>query len=137
MSHDTGHHTKVEYEHELVEHDQWFRHSPDEPHHQQSHGATKPIPIIVTLVGTILLVFVIAGYTLNFFDRAVADREIVNREMITDTTLAKEWHETSANWNAELSSYSWLPNADKKEIVRLPFDAAMNKVIAEYKAKPK
>lgn len=132
-SHDNqGHHTKAEFEAELTHHDDWFRHDPSEKH-QSSHGETNPWAIGGVLIALIVITFGVAFYVLNYFNRTVAAEKLVKQEQRTDISLALPLQQARADWNAQLKAYRVIDS--KAGTVAIPFDAAAEKVIAQYQSK--
>ena len=68
MTDPTETHTEAEFEASLVEHDEWFRHSVAEPHHQDSHGDTKTLVILLFMAVTVIFVFTTGMIVLKYFE---------------------------------------------------------------------
>lgn len=132
MSHghdtDHGHHTVRDYERDLVEHDSWFRHDATEPHHQEAHGQTKPLVIVVFLAVTVVLVAVVSLLCLQYFN-AFVRRELTAKVERNDAFYA-DARRVKAEWEAQLTTFGWTdPQAG---VVRVPVEIAKRQIVAEY-----
>lgn len=128
--HDThhGHDSRTQYEHQLVEHDSWFRHGGNEPHHQEAHGQTKPAVIIAFLLGTLVFVIVVGLMAYEFLKAET--RGLRTEVQERNTSFVKEYRESAAAWEARLKSYEWVDAAAGK--VSIPIVQAEKMVVAEY-----
>ncbi len=132
QSHSHGHpahetHSAADYEHELVEHDSWFRHDTAEPQHQASHGETSAIGILLTLFATVVFVFGTGGVVLVWFGHEWREFAIVQEEQKTNVT---DLRNARAEWERVLSSYEWADPATGR--VRIPLELAKSRVIDRY-----
>lgn len=128
--HDThlGHQTKHDYEHDLVEHDSWFRHDATEPYHQEAHGQTKPLVIVVFLGVTVVFVAVVAFMCIQFFNSFVRDQQTAKIER--NEAYYANTRRIKAEWEAQLTGYGWV-DAQAGQI-RVPIEVAKQQIIAEY-----
>lgn len=133
MSHGHDHlhrtHTPEEFEHELVAHDEWFRHDATEPHHQQAHGSTNTWIINAFFVATVAFVAVTALVVLALFKWDVNRVKVVQQER---TPISTEAQNLRAEWDSRLHSYQWSDPQTGR--VRVPLEVAKQLVINEYKA---
>ncbi len=124
-------HTPDEVQHALVEHDDWFRHSADEPTHQASHGDFNPYIVMACLAVTIAVVVGVIVFTLPWFGRLVQAGIVSVQENNVRYTF--EFTDKSGAWHAQLyGEPTWLD--EKNNIVRIPIDDAITQVVQEYKA---
>lgn len=126
--HDT--HTTEEFEQSLVEHDEWFRHSADEPHHQEAHGETKSQVILLFLLGTVVFVFGTGFVVLKFFE---AETRKLKATMDEAATSREEYLDANERWERELTSYGWASAIDGS--VHIPLELATREVLGEYKSR--
>lgn len=131
MTNEEAHDTRADYEQMLEEHDSWFRHSPDEPDHQEMHGKTNPYVIMAFLGATVLGVALTAALVYHsMFLPATRNLQEALLEERTDATWLAAVNEQKAAWEQELSTPAWI---DKEAgTVRLPLDVAMNEVVKRY-----
>lgn len=130
--HESGHHTKADFERELVAHDEWFRHSAEEPHHQISHGETNASKIGVFLFVVIVATFGTAWVLVKGLLRVLDYKEIARQER--NEPFVQEYRESRARWDGALTaSPEWADS--RAGTVRIPVDLAMQLVIEEYKGK--
>jgi len=130
--HDHHHHAPhnpAELHTAIVEHDDWFRHSADEPRHQQSHGDFNPYVIMGFLAVTIVIVFGSAAAIVPWFARMTDYRKHIVREANPDYN--HEFREMSELWRTELFGEPTWVN-EKENTIRIPIDDAMNLVVKEY-----
>lgn len=128
MTDPTETHTEEEFEASLVEHDVWFRHTAKEPHHQDSHGDTKTVVILMFMAATVVAVFGLGLIVLKYFE---AEARVLKADM-ENFTPRKDFDDSIERWNVDLTTYGW---ADAEAgVVRLPLDQAMAKVRAEYQS---
>lgn len=126
----SGHDTKSQYEHQLVEHDSWFRHDENEPRHKAASGSTNPVVIIAFLLGTMVFVFAVGILCIEFLGSAT--RGIRQESQERNATYVAEVRQARADWDAKLKNYEWIDsNAGK---VRIPIEKAKAMVIADYAA---
>lgn len=133
MSHSHGDtktlHDSITFEHDLEEHDSWFRHDSSAPHHQVAHGGTNAWGIIAIMVATLGLVLVTAAVTyyglfepLMRAEREKAENRPVNAEYVTMRSAAQ----------SQFNSYEWADAS--KGLVRVPLDVAKKMQMEEQKA---
>lgn len=133
MSEDTHHDTPADFEQELHAHDEWFRHTPDEPAHQEMHGQLNPYAIMAFLLVTIVVVFATAGLVHHTMTLRMTNHlKMVRQEAKTDTTLAAAYREAHATWERELTTSGWVDRSNG--VVRLPVEVAAEKVRREYRS---
>ena len=135
MAHHTSHspHDTVHYEQDLHEHDSWFRHSPDEPHHQQAHGETHAWAIVAFMVGTLAAVVVICFVVYWFMFEPLMRRE---SELVREgRAISAEFSNSRTEWERQLRSFDWTDPAAGR--IRIPLEIAKQRVIAEYAAQSK
>lgn len=133
--HHHGHDTKTlkDLEREIVEHDTWFRHEANEPHHQASHGETNGWKIIAFLFVVILLVFA-SGFAMFKYYKMAEQKEIYKKyDLRTEQFGGGELNAMKEEWNRQLSTAGWV-DANAR-VARLPIDVATQLVINDYKAK--
>ncbi len=123
-------HTEEELKQALEEHDDWFRHSPDEPHHQKAHGDFNPVVVMGFLAVTALGVFGTAVVTIGWFAREI-ETQIVTTDRQREAAYTAEYTAKRAEWQRALTGEpEWLN--EQENVVRLPIDMAMEKVAQEY-----
>lgn len=122
------HHTAKDYERALVEHDSWFRHDASEPQHQEAHGQTKPLMIVVFLAMTIVFVAIVAFLCIQYFNAFVRSEQTAKIER--NEAYYADARRSRAEWQSQLSGYGWV-DAQAGQ-ARVPIDVAMRQVIAEY-----
>jgi len=120
-------HTAADYEHELIEHDSWFRHDASEPRHQESHGETSALGILLTLFATVVFVFGTGGVVLVWFGNEWREFAHVQEEVHTNVA---EIRSARAEWQRRLSTYEWTDPAAGR--VTIPLEAAKARVIERY-----
>jgi hypothetical protein len=130
--HDPHHHTAhtpQELDQVLHEHDEWFRHAPDEPTHQQSHGDFNPYTVLGVLGATIVGVILVVIVTLGWFERLVADKRHRVQEANPDYSFRLT--ERTTAWKTQLHAEpSWVD--EKTNTIRIPIDRAIETVVKEY-----
>jgi len=130
--HHTHHHTPHttdEFQHALVEHDEWFRHSADEPTHQESHGDFNPYVVMAFLFVTIGLVFGTAVFVVMWFARLSHDQKVIVQER--NPEYNQEYVERADQWKADLyGEPTWID--EKNNLIRIPIGDAMDAVVKEY-----
>lgn len=112
-------------------HDDWFRHSPDEPHAQAAHGEINPTFIIGFLSAVIAATFGVVVLFLVYFNQVNTDLKVQNWE--ERTPLLGNYAEKRANWTAELGAQPEWADPDQT-YVTVPLDVAMQNVIESYNA---
>jgi len=134
--HDSRHHhstTVQELEHQLVEHDTWFRHDASESHHQASHGETNGFKIVVFLVVVIVFVFATAFAIIKYYNMAEQAEIVRKYDLRTPEFGLAELKAMREEWGRQLSSAGWVDPGAK--VVRLPMDLAARAVVEEYRTK--
>jgi hypothetical protein len=125
-------HTTEELEQALHEHDDWFRHTPDEPHHQEAHGDFNPYLIMAFLAVTALGVFGTAAVTVGWFAREINDK-VVSTDRERESAYTAEYTATRAQWDRDLTgSPEWIN--EQENTIRIPIELAMEKVVEQYAA---
>lgn len=132
-SHGQRAHTLQELEHQVVEHDTWFRHEAGEPHHQSSHGETNGAKIIGFLTVIIVIVAVCCAAGFQYYKMAAHHEYIRKWEKRTDAFGAAQMRATKEQWKTTLETAAWIDA--KTGVVRLPAPTAERLVIEEYQAK--
>lgn len=133
MSHGNDHlhrtHTAEEFEHELVAHDEWFRHDASEPRHKEAHGGTNTWIINTFFFATVIFVAVTGRLVMSLFKWDVNRVKVAQQEQIPISTEARNLR---AEWDSRLHSYQWADAQAGR--VRVPIEAAEQIVINEYRA---
>lgn len=133
MSHSHGDtkalHDSITFEHDLEEHDSWFRHDASEPHHQEAHGGTNAWGIIGVMAATLFVVNLTAAVTYHGLfeplmraEREKAENRPVNAEYVTMRSAAQ----------SQFNSYEWADAS--KGLVRVPLDVAKKMQMEEQRA---
>lgn len=121
------HHDTKEYETLLDTHDQWFRHDPTEPHHQEAHGSTSATKILAYLAAVIAFV---GAVSLAIYHATLVEVNALEERSQEGRTPRAEYDSLRAAWDAQLRGFEW---ADPKAgTVRVPLDVAQQLVVAEY-----
>lgn len=133
MSHphtDTKHlHDSATFEHDLEEHDSWFRHDSSEPHHKQAEGGTNAWGINAVMVATLGVVVVTAFVTYyGLFEPMMRDL----REKAEARPLSNEFTTARAAAQSQFNAYEWAD--PKKGLVRVPLDVAKRLQMEEQKS---
>lgn len=111
--------------------DEWFRHSPDEPHAQHAHGEIKPVAILTFLSAVIITTFAVIGLFLVYFATATTDLLVERDERATDTFYAAEKNTAYANWDDTLNATPQWQDMDAG-FTTLPLDRAKSAVVGMY-----
>lgn len=129
MSHGAHHEptTEQEYHETLHEHDEWFRHSAAEPHHQEAHGRTSAAIIIAFLFGTVVFVGVTGILVYQLF-LAMMDPVVVQYQ--ERSTSLTQLQSTSAEWERQLSQLGPIEGAPGR--ARVPLELARKLVVQDY-----
>lgn len=122
--HDTAH-----FIHNLEDHDSWFRHSAEEPHHQAAHGETQAWGIVAFMAGTLGVVLVTA-LVVYFFMLDPLMRRQIEKVQEGREQVRGEYVSMRSTWETQLSSYEWNDPAAGK--IRIPLDAAKKRIIESY-----
>lgn len=131
MSHSTkSPQDSIHFEEALEEHDSWFRHSPDEPHHQQAHGDTNSWAIILFMIGTLGLVLVVALVTYYGAFEPLMRQEV--ERIAEGRPMSMEFVSSVSDGQRKLSSYEWVDPA--RGVVRVPLDVAKRLQLEEHLA---
>jgi hypothetical protein len=113
------------------EHDDWFRHAPDEPHHQVAHGEFNAKLVIACLVFTCVFTFGVAIIVIPWFKREVQSQKIAVQE--TSQRVVNERDEAYSAWTQELyGEPDWINQGEGT--VSLPLPMAKGAVMEEYDA---
>ncbi len=122
-------HDSATFEHDLDEHDSWFRHDASEPHHQQSHGGTRAWAIVAVMavtLGVVLMTSFVTYYgafePLMRAEREKAEARPLDADFLTARSAAQ----------SQFNSYEWAD--PKKGLVRVPLDVAKRLQMEEQKA---
>ena len=129
MSHDPHHEplTEGEYHETLHEHDEWFRHSPDEPAHQEAHGRTSAGIILAFLFGTLVVVAVTGVLVFQLWLQMTQEVVIQNEERRTNLSQLLS---ARADWERQNSQFGLIEGAPGR--AKVPLDLAMKLVIEDY-----
>ena len=129
MSHDPHHEptTELEYHETLHEHDEWFRHTPQEPAHQEAHGRTSAGIIIAFLMGTVVFVGVTGFLVFQMF-LGMTDAEVVQSQ--ERRTPISQLLSAQADWDRQQSQFGLIEGAPGR--ARVPLDLARRLVIQDY-----
>jgi hypothetical protein len=93
------------------------------------HGEIHPALIaLVGLVGAVFTVCSIIAIAVYFNHETRLQVE----EVVEGTNVAVEYLESTARWDAELSSYGWID--EEAGTVRIPVDEAASIVAQEYES---
>ena len=134
MSHDHEPHTEAELKQELHDHDEWFRHSPDEPEHMEAHGAINSVYIIGYMVLTIVAVVVVAGLIMQYVYHTVREQRDTRIETVVPRSKVAGESEIGADavarWNEELNEWAWVEEGSTAQI---PIDVAIQQIVEQYK----
>lgn len=120
-------HTPEELQETLHEHDEWFRHTPDEPRHHHAHGTTQARLILLFLIGTLVVVFGTTMAVLVVFDQLGEGIYVENKERRTPTTQIASFR---AEWQRQLSEFSPVEGAPGR--ARIPLELAQRLVVEDY-----
>lgn len=130
MSHDHHTpHTTSELAESLHQHDDWFRHSVNEPHHQKAHGETRASVILGFLALTVLFVGVTGYVVLKIFEDLAFREVVASQERRTPTA---EVNSLRAQWDEQLSRFGWSDAGTDR--VRVPLDVAKRLVMEDYRS---
>mgnify|MGYP007011824688 CR=1 FL=1 len=122
-------HDEQELKQALEEHDSWFRHDPDEPHHQDSHGDFNPAIVMGFLGATIVGTLGVAIILFPWFTRSIQNLALEQREQ--NPGILQEQIGRVAEWDAALRGEPrWLD--EQANIIAIPIDIAMDQVVQWY-----
>lgn len=134
-------HDEAELMHELEEHDEWFRHGADEPHHQEAHGSTNIFLLGGFLAATVLFVFATSWVLVNLYFlpninnlKAEQQETVAPMSRLYDQSIggyAANIAQLDDSWNGAMTS-GMVIDADKGT-ARIPVESAMRLVIEQYK----
>ncbi len=125
-AHANATHDPAALEHELEEHDSWFRHDANEPHHQQAHGGTHAWGIIAFMLGTLALVLAVALFTYyGAFEPLMRQAH----EQAEARPLNADFATSQAAALTRFKSYEWADPA--KGLVSVPLDVAKQMQLQE------
>lgn len=115
----------VDPDHRAYTDDQWHSHK-DETPPQHAHGSVSPAVIFgVGLGGFAIVVACIALITIYF--KMETQKEVSSKQ---EVSLASGFRAKQAEWESKLRGYAWV---DPQEgVVRIPLEAAMDKVASTY-----
>lgn len=122
-------HTPSEHAHALHDHDDWFRHSPEEPTHQAAHGDFNPYLVMGSLAATILVVIVVVGLTLGWFKRLAMEKRQVVQEANTQYDIG--FRGKLDAWQTQLHSEPTWVN-ERTNTIRITIDQAIEAVVKDY-----
>lgn len=134
MSHDHEHHTEEDLKQELEHHDEWFRHSADEPSHMEAHGTINSVFIIGYLALTIAIVFIIAVGVLQYVKSSQRELRTVTEDAIPrgryfGPGTGETATQAVAGWQKELGEWAWV---EQGSVAQIPIDVAMDRVVEQY-----
>lgn len=121
-----------DHDHSDEAHDEWFRHTPDEPVAQEAHGEVNAPFIIAFLSVVILATFGVVVLFLVYFQQGLRDATSERLEQRTDQ-LALEYNEKVATWNQKLHGPSEWQDPERG-MVSVPLDLAKREVLERYGA---
>jgi len=125
-------HNPAEFRQALAEHDEWFRHTPDEPQHQEMHGQLNAWLVIGFLAITVFGVAVTSALVYHYMRALWRDARDDRLEARTEL-IASEYRDASGMWAQQLSNNAWInPEAGT---VRLTLEQASDKVIRQYEGR--
>ena len=112
-------------------HDDWHQHTAAEGAPQEEHGAQASakamgLTLIAMVVGVVLTILVLVAYFKSYVGNFKAQKQEGTTGIMTPAFEGK------LAAREKLSSYQWIDRDAKT--VRVPIDAAMQTVLAEYKA---
>lgn len=134
MAHDHGHsaaaslHDSVHYEHDLIEHDSWFRHDANAPHHKEATGQTNAWAIIAFMAATLGVVVVTGLVTYYLIFEPMMRFELVRAK--EGRAVNAEYASMRADWQKSLNSYEWADPATGT--VRVPLELAKTLQMREH-----
>ncbi len=121
-------HTIEELHQTLHEHDEWFRHSASEPHHQEAHGGTSAGIILGFLIGTLL---VVGGTSYGVFVLWERMTDALVVEMQERRTPIAPLLSARAEWAGQLARFEAIAGSPGR--ARVPLEVAMRLVIEDYR----
>jgi hypothetical protein len=119
-----------DHDHGHEAHDEWFKHTADEPDAQEAHGEVNAPFIIAFLSVVILATFAVAVLFLVYFGQALRDATTERREGRT-SILASEYNEKVAQWNQSLYGQPEWQDTERG-LVSIPLDLAKRSVLERY-----
>ncbi|MDX2114432.1 MAG: hypothetical protein SFZ24_02260 [Planctomycetota bacterium] len=117
----------MHYEHELHEHDSWFRHDAADPNHMAAHGETNAGAIVAFMAGTGGAVLIVALVVFYMIFEPLLRAEVVTKH--EGVAVNGEYVTLRSEWNQQLSSYNWSDPARGR--VSVPLAVAKELVIRE------
>lgn len=122
-------HDSATFEHDLDEHDSWFRHDATEPHHMQAHGATNAWGINAVMAATLGVVVVTSIVTYYGLYEPIT-RAL--REDAEARPLSTEFATAQSAALTQFNAYEWADPA--KGTVRVPLEVAKRLQLEEQKS---
>lgn len=129
MSHDPHHEpqTAEEYHETLHEHDEWFRHSPGEPAHQEAHGRTSAGIIVAFLFFTLIFVGVTGMLVFQLWLKMTDGVVVQNEERRTNISQLLS---ARADWERQNAQFGLIEGVPGR--AKVPLDLAMKLVVEDY-----
>lgn len=109
--------------------DPWHTHTGEAPP-AHAHGATSPLVIFAVGFIGFLLVVTIVIVLRQYFIMGVQKEKIAQQEV----SMNADFRGKQALWEASLTGYEWVDAYDG--VVRIPLEAAMEKVTKTYSRTP-
>ncbi len=126
-------HTPEDLKEALHEHDDWFRHGPDEPHHQKAHGDFNPYVVMTFLAVTAVGVFGTAALVITWMSREI-HAEVIATDRQREASYVAEYASKRAQWDQALTGEpTWIN--EQENVVRIPIELAMERVAEDYGSK--
>ncbi|GAB4549358.1 MAG: hypothetical protein Tsb0013_10610 [Phycisphaerales bacterium] len=109
--------------------DEWFKHDPNEPHHQEAHGKFNNTGIFLTLLITIVGTFGVAWAAIKWTNHLVYEQEA--KVVETSTRVTNEQYEALGRWQDQLhGGPEWIDQT--AGTVSIPLDIATRHVLDRY-----
>lgn len=116
--------------------DEWFVHSPEEPHAQAAHGRVNSSVIggvlLLTVLGTFGVIAIFMGYVPRVIDSMRIDRQEQSDKLVNELTDASD------QWSDQLTitDPAWQPRLlgepGEGPRLRIPWESAQEAVIERY-----
>ncbi len=138
MSHDKHQHTPDFHDHI----DPWHTHTTDEPTPQEAHSEKVNVPVVVAYgVACFVVIAVVVVITSIYFNWYVTKTKVAREEQVdngptANSVLQAEYlNMRKGVEEVEFKQAGWIDS--EKNIVRLPIDVAMKKVVDQYAKRTK
>lgn len=138
MSHDKHQHTPEFHDHA----DAWHTHHDDEPVPQAAHAEKVNVPMVVAYgTACFVAIVVVVAITTIYFNWYITKTKIAREEQVdngpTASSLlqAEYLNARKGVEEVEFKQTGWID--PEKNIVRLPIDVAMKKVVDQYAKRAK